>query len=48
MALGRLGGHQNRKSDGPPGWLTLWRGWNDLHLMVMGARAAGLKKCDER
>jgi len=46
--LGRLGGHQNRKSDGPPGWLTLWRGWNDLHLMVMSARAAGLKKCDER
>src|SRR5665213_2823936 len=44
MALGRLGGHQNRKSDGPPGWLTLWRGWNDLHLMVMGARAAGLEK----
>src|SRR5262249_29367099 len=23
LALGRLGGHQNRKGDGPPGWQTL-------------------------
>ena len=23
LALGRLGGHLNRKSDGLPGWLTL-------------------------
>jgi hypothetical protein len=47
LALARLGGHQNRARDGPPGWLTLWRGWNDLHLMMLGARAAGLR-CDER
>jgi hypothetical protein len=39
-ALARLGGHQNRKSDGNPGWLVLWRGWNDLQRMVDGARAA--------
>ena len=26
MALARLGGHTNRKRDGFPGWLTLWRG----------------------
>ena len=41
MALARLGGHLNRKSDGFPGWLTLWRGWEDLRLMVMGAQAMG-------
>jgi hypothetical protein len=36
-ALGRLGGHLNRKRDGPPGWLTLWRGWAALQLMIEGA-----------
>lgn len=35
--VARLGGHLGRKNDGPPGWLTLWRGWNDLQLMVQGA-----------
>ena len=40
LALGRLGGPLNRKSDGAPGWLVLWRGWQKLHLMVEGARAA--------
>lgn len=39
LALGRLGGHMNRRSDGLPGWLTLWRGWTKLHLMVAGAEA---------
>jgi hypothetical protein len=38
LALGRLGGHQNRKSDGMPGWLTLWRGWQALHPLVQGYR----------
>src|SRR5262249_49246472 len=27
LLLARLGGHQNRKKDHPPGWLVLWRGW---------------------
>ena len=40
LALARLGGHQNRKKDHPPGWLVLWRGWQSLQLMVAGARAA--------
>jgi len=44
LALGRLGGHQNRKHDGLPGWLTLWRGWMQLHAMVEGARAIRLKR----
>lgn len=36
-ALGRLGGHQNRRSDPPPGWLVLSRGWTRLRAMVHGA-----------
>lgn len=39
LALARLGGHQNRKGDGTPGWLVLWRGWTTLQTMVEGARA---------
>ncbi len=38
LALGRLGGHMNRKADGMPGWLTLWRGMNRLRLLTRGAR----------
>jgi hypothetical protein len=34
LALARLGGHLNRKRDGLPGWITLWRGWERLHTMV--------------
>ncbi|HEY1377401.1 MAG TPA: IS4 family transposase [Gemmataceae bacterium] len=34
LALGRLGGHLNRKADGMPGWQTLWRGWERLHTML--------------
>lgn len=45
MALGRLGGHQNRKGDGRPGWLTLWRGWTKLQIMVEGVGALSRKKC---
>ena len=38
--VARLGGHQNRKCDGYPGWLTTWRGWMKLEAMVDGHRAA--------
>lgn len=34
LALARLGGHQNRKCDGMPGWQTLWRGWERLRTML--------------
>lgn len=34
LALGRLGGHLNRKGDGLPGWQTLWRGAMKLHAMM--------------
>ena len=43
LALGRLGGHLNRKGDGPPGWQTMWRGWQRLEDMMMGYRL-GQKK----
>lgn len=36
FALARLGGHQNRKCDGHPGWLVLWRGWTKLQPMLDG------------
>ena len=45
LALGRLGGHQNRKCDGPPGWLVLWRGWMKLQAMLDGYLAAKRKIC---
>lgn len=38
LALGRLGGHMNRKADGPPGLITLWRGMKKLKALVEGAR----------
>lgn len=40
MHVARLGGHQNRKVDGFPGWITLWRGWTRLQSMVDGYHAA--------
>jgi Transposase DNA-binding/Transposase Tn5 dimerisation domain len=40
LALGRLGGHMNRRSDGMPGWITLWRGMTKLRLLIEGARLA--------
>jgi hypothetical protein len=38
--IGRLGGHLGRKHDGLPGVRTLWRGWRDLALLVLGYRAS--------
>lgn len=43
MHVARLGGHQNRKCDGFPGWLTLLRGWTRLQAMVDGYHAGRLK-----
>lgn len=37
--VAKLGGFLARKGDGDPGWITLWRGWCDLELMVRGATA---------
>ena len=46
LAVGRLGGHMNRRSDGMPGWLTLWRGMNKLRLLVEGARLVRTIDCN--
>lgn len=32
----RLGGFLARKSDGDPGWQTLWHGWQTLETMTLG------------
>ncbi len=46
-ALARLGGHQNRKHDHPPGWQVIWEGWKELLPMVTGYDVAKtrFKKC---
>jgi transposase-like protein/transposase Tn5 family protein len=44
LAIGRLGGHLNRKGDGLPGWITLWRGMRQLNTLVEGARLASRLK----
>jgi hypothetical protein len=43
LALARLGGHQNRRHDHPPGWLVLWRGWTKLQAMTTAASLLGLE-----
>jgi hypothetical protein len=40
LAIGRLGGHMNRKGDGMPGIVTLWRGLRRLQDLTEGARLA--------
>jgi transposase-like protein len=34
--VARLGGHLGRKCDGPPGWMSLWRGYQRLTDMLLG------------
>lgn len=36
----RLGGFLGRKSDGDPGWITLWRGWQHLETLTLGVELA--------
>jgi hypothetical protein len=36
--VAQLGGHLGRRGDGPPGWKTIWRGWQLLQDLVSGAR----------
>ena len=42
--MARLGGHQNRKNDHPPGWQTIWEGWKELQAMLCGADTIKLIK----
>ena len=38
--VAKLGGFLGRKSDGEPGWITAWRGWEKLAALVRGAEIA--------
>jgi hypothetical protein len=38
--LASFGGYLNRKSDGPPGWQTLWKGWLYIQTVLQGVRLA--------
>ena len=35
--VARMGGFLARRSDGEPGWQTLWLGWTKLDAMASGA-----------
>lgn len=35
--VAKLGGFLGRKHDGDPGWITIWRGWDKLQLMIHGS-----------
>lgn len=48
LAVARLGGHMNRKADGFPGWLTLWRGWQKLESMVAGIEIDRRRRKEKR
>lgn len=39
-SIARLGGFLARKSDGQPGWITIWRGWQKLMLLLQGFNMA--------
>lgn len=40
QAVAEMGGFPARTSDGPPGWLRLWRGWLHLLKLAEGVRLA--------
>ena len=46
MAVARLGGFIGRKSDGMPGWQTIWRGWQRLFWMSEGLETLNQPKKD--
>ena len=38
--VAKLGGFIGRKSDGDPGWQTIWLGWQELQLLQKGFELA--------
>jgi hypothetical protein len=44
-AVAELGGFLGRKGDGEPGWKTLWRGYQRLQDMVLGAQVRAGRVC---
>ncbi len=45
VGIAKLGGFLARKSDGDPGWITIWRGWRNLMLMIEGSRYYRSERC---
>lgn len=44
--IAKLGCFLGRRSDGVPGWITIWRGWEKLNARIQGAeRIMKLRKC---
>ena len=43
VAIARIGGFLARKNDGNPGWISIWRGWSRLMLMIQGYKLANGK-----
>jgi hypothetical protein len=39
-AVAQMGGYLARRSDGPPGWKTLWRGWLRVQILLEGVQLA--------
>lgn len=36
LTLAKRGGFIARKSDGAPGWQTIWKGWSEIMMLVQG------------
>ena len=45
--VAKLGGFLGRKSDGDPGWITIWRGWEKLNNLVHGVSIASNLRLNE-
>ncbi len=44
--VAKLGGFLARKSDGDPGWITIWRGWEKLNMYVfVASRMKSNQRC---
>jgi len=39
--IASFGGYLNRKSDGPPGWQTLWKGWFYIQTIETSRSSCG-------
>ncbi len=40
IEVAKLGGYLARRSDGPPGWRTIWKGWLSLQALLEGVHLA--------
>ena len=48
LRIARQGGYIGRKSDGRPGWSTIWKGWYDFMLMFEGAELMAQAKASTK